>query len=39
MIMTIKQAIKVLMQSPLYFRMRPAARRKLLIEFCRTCND
>ena len=39
MMMTIRQAIRVLIESPLYFRMRPAARRELLIEFCRLCNN
>jgi len=36
--MTIRQAIRVLMQSPLYFRMRPRDRYAMLVEFCQTCN-
>jgi len=31
----IRQAVKMLMMSPLYFRMKLAARRAMVIEFCR----
>lgn len=31
---SIRQAISVLMMSPLYFRLDLAARQKLIIEFC-----
>jgi len=39
MFITIRQAVRVLMQSPLYFRMRPEARRNLVKEFCQLCNS
>jgi len=32
--MTPRQAIRVLMLSPIYFRLDVAARRKLVYEFC-----
>ena len=31
----IRQAVKMLMQSPLYFRMKVPARRAMVLEFCR----
>lgn len=31
----IRQAVRILMLSPMYFRMKVAARRALVLEYCR----
>ncbi len=38
-IMTAQEAIRILMQSPFYFRLDVAARRTLIREFCTLLND
>lgn len=37
--MTIQEAISILMLSPLYFKMSPADRRKLVQEYCDFFNE
>lgn len=38
-IMTAQEAIRILMQSPFYFKLDVAARRTLIREFCTLLND
>ncbi len=37
--MTHKEAIKILMLSPLYFRMKLSDRKRLVVEFCAMHTD
>ncbi|MDH3346651.1 MAG: hypothetical protein OEM02_00925 [Desulfobulbaceae bacterium] len=37
--MSIREAIRILMLSPIYFEMSPTERRDLVKEYCRTAKD
>ena len=37
--MTYQQAVKILMQSPIYFRLGPIERLRLIHEYCRLYSE